>query len=305
VGRSTPGDERTVAPVTRKSNDCGLRIAECGLKNLGTLVFLNPQSEIRIPQSSMPWSPEQYHQFQNERFAPFEDLFNLVKVRPSLRVIDLGCGTGELTRRLADRLPSSEVLGIDASTEMLSRARKLEGNGLRFEQAPIQNVEGEWDLVFSHAAIHWIEDHPALIPRLLSLVLPGGQLAVQLPSNHAHPTHSLISEVASEEPFRQALNGWNRISPVLSISEYAELLHEHGGLEITVFEKVYPSLLKDSDSLAEWTAGSTLVPYFERLPEFLHEPFMARYRERLRALFPSAPVFYTFRRTLFAATRPA
>ncbi|HEV7375020.1 MAG TPA: methyltransferase domain-containing protein [Pyrinomonadaceae bacterium] len=253
----------------------------------------------------MPWNPAQYHQFQNERFAPFEDLFSLVKVRAHLSVVDLGCGTGELTRRLAERLPESEVLGIDSSPEMLARAREQAHTRLSFEQGSIQKIEGEWDLVFSHAAIHWIDNQRALIPRLLSLVRRGGQLAVQLPSNHTHPSHTLIMDIASEEPFRQALDGWNRVSPVLSIREYAELLHEHGAAEMTVFEKVYPSLLDDSDALAEWTKGSTLVPYFERLPHELHEPFMVRYRERLRSLFPSAPVFYTFRRILFAATRPA
>ena len=253
----------------------------------------------------MPWNPAQYHQFQNDRFAPFEDLFGLVKVRARMRVVDLGCGTGELTGRLADRLPESVVLGVDSSLEMLRRAREQERASLSFRQDSIQELEGEWELVFSHAAIHWIDDHPSLIPRLLSLVSRGGQLAVQLPSNHTHPTHTLITEIASEEPFRLALNGWNRVSPVLSIREYAELLHEHGAKEITVFEKVYPSLMENSDGLAEWTAGSTLVPYFERLPEQLHEPFMTRYRECLRSLFPSAPVFYTFQRILFAATRSA
>src|SRR5437764_2781074 len=220
-----------------------------------------------------------------------------------MHVVDLGCGTGELTGRLADRLPESEVLGIDSSVEMLRRAREQEREGLRFEQASIQEVEGKWDLVFSHAAIHWIDDQRSLVPRLLSLVSTGGQLAVQLPSNHTHPTHTLIKEIAEEEPFHSALNGWNRASPVLEINEYAELLHASGGTEIIVFEKVYPSLLENAGAMAEWTKGSTLVPYFERLPESLHEPFMLRYRERLRSLFPDAPVFYTFRRTLFAATR--
>ena len=251
----------------------------------------------------MPWNPSQYHQFQQDRFAPFEDLFALIKVREGLRIVDLGCGTGELTGRLADRLPQSAVLGIDSSAEMLQRAREQEHEGLRFQLGSIQEVEGNWDLVFSHAAIHWIDDHRSLVPRLLSLVSPNGQLAVQLPSNHTHPTHKLIIDIAGEEPFRSALKGWNRPSPVLKINEYAELLHANGATEITVFEKVYPSLLENSDAMAEWTKGSTLVPYFERLPENLHEPFMARYRERLRSLFSDASVLYTFRRTLFAASR--
>src|SRR5918911_2384660 len=176
----------------------------------------------------MPWNPKQYHQFQKDRFAPFEDLFQLMKVRAGLRVVDLGCGTGELTGRLADRLPLSDCLGIDSSAEMLRRAREQEREGLRFEQGSIQDVEGEWDLVFSHAAIHWIDNHRSPVPRLLSLVKPGGQLAVQLPSNHTHPTHTLIREIAEQEPFSSALKGWNRASPVLEINEYAELLHASG-----------------------------------------------------------------------------
>lgn len=251
----------------------------------------------------MPWNPGRYHQFQTDRFAPFADLLALVKIRERLRVIDLGCGTGELTRRLADKLPDSEVVGIDSSPEMLERAREYEREGLHFEQRAIEHVEGEWDLIFSHAATHWVDDQHSLIPRLLSHLTADGQLAIQVPSNHGHPTHTLITEMAMEEPFLTALGGWNRKSPVLSIGEYAELLHRHGGKEMTVFEKVYPSLLPNSDALAEWTAGSTLVPYFERLTEDLQASFMERYRERLAALYPTGPIFYPFRRTLLAATR--
>jgi trans-aconitate 2-methyltransferase len=251
----------------------------------------------------MPWDPDRYHQFQQERSAPFEDLFNLIHTRPGLQVIDLGCGTGELTRQLADRLPDSAVLGIDSSPEMLERTAGLERPGLRFERALIQEVNGEWDLVFSNAAIQWIDDHPALVPRLLSLVRPGGQLVVQLPSNHTHPTHLLILETANQEPFRQALGGWSRTSPVLPIDAYAELLHQNGGRDLVVFEKVYPHVMSDADALADWTSGTALVPYFERLDPELRDLFMDRYRQRLREGFPGRPVFYGFRRTLFAATR--
>src|SRR5579885_2252569 len=109
----------------------------------------------------MPWNPERYHQFQRERAAPFEDALALVERREGLSVIDLGCGTGELTRRLADALPGSNVLGIDSSPEMLAKAKPLERPGLLFEQRAIQEVEGAWDVVFSHAVIQWLDDHPA------------------------------------------------------------------------------------------------------------------------------------------------
>lgn len=248
----------------------------------------------------MPWDPDRYNKFQNERSAPFADLLSLVKVREGLRVVDLGCGTGELTARLADALPGSDVLGIDSSPEMLQRAEAHARPGLRFRQVSIEALEGEWDLVFSHATVQWVDDHDSLVPRLLGMVAPGGQLAVQMPSNHGHATHRLIEQIAGEEPFREALDGWTRKSPVLGIDRYADLLYANGAREITVFEKVYPHVLEGPDALADWTSGTTLVPYFERLPEDLRERFMEVYRGRLRALYPAGPVFYGFRRTLFA-----
>jgi trans-aconitate 2-methyltransferase len=252
----------------------------------------------------LPWNPDRYHQFQAQRAAPFDDLVALIKVREGLTVIDLGCGTGELTRKLADRLPGSDTLGIDTSAEMLQRAEVHVRPGLRFEKAAIETVSGTWDLVFSHAAIHWVGDHPALIPRLYSLVRPGGQLAVQMPSNHGHATHRLITQIAGEEPFRTALGSWVRHSSVLSIEDYATLLYECGAEDITVFEKVYPHVLENADAMADWTSGTALVPYFERLSDDMQQAFMAEYRKRLRQLWPGSPVFYGFRRTLFAATRP-
>lgn len=252
----------------------------------------------------MPWNPDRYQLFKKERFQPFDDLFRLVKRRDGMSVIDLGCGTGELTKRLADELPASDVTGIDSSAEMLARAEKLTRDGLRFELGSIEMIEGEWDLIFSHAAIQWVDDHPSLVPRLLRRLRPGGQLAVQLPSNHDHASHTLIKETAQEEPFRQAMGGWTKQTAVLAIADYAQLLYEQGAEEIVVFEKVYPHILESSDALADWTSSTALVPYFERLPEELHAPFMERYRARLRALWPDRPVFYGFKRIIFVATRP-
>ena len=105
------------------------------------------------------WDPAQYERFRNERYQPFNDLVALLKVRPNLRVIDLGCGTGELTARLAELLPNSDVVGIDNSPEMLARATKLSGPRLHFRQQGLEDVDGSWDVIFSNAVFQWIEGH--------------------------------------------------------------------------------------------------------------------------------------------------
>jgi trans-aconitate 2-methyltransferase len=207
-----------------------------------------------------------------------------------MRVIDLGCGTGELTAKLQDALPGCQVLGVDSSAEMLSRARPREG--LTFERRRIEEVDGQWDLVFSHAAIHWVDDHAALVPRLLGLVEPGGQLVVQQPSNHDHEAMHIVAEVAR----------FKRQVPVLPVARYAELLHQAGGRDLTVLEKVYCHELPDSEALYEWLSGTALLPYMERVPIESREALSTEIRRRLRERWPGE-VFFAFRRIIFAARR--
>ncbi|MFL7867572.1 MAG: methyltransferase domain-containing protein [Anaerolineales bacterium] len=250
----------------------------------------------------MPWNPDKYHQFQTQRSAPFDDLLKMVVVRPGLRVVDLGCGTGELTRRLADALPDSDVLGLDSSPQMLARTKEYERPGLRFESGNLAELAGEWDLIISNAALQWSQSHEGLVPRLFNRLNPGGQMAVQVPSNHGGPTHLTILRVAGQEPFRTALNGWTRQSPVLPIETYADLLFREEAQELLVFDKIYPHVLENIEAVIDWISGTALVPYFERLGD-LKEAFLNTMRAELRLVMPGEPVFYPFRRTFFSARK--
>jgi trans-aconitate 2-methyltransferase len=249
----------------------------------------------------MPWNPDDYNKFKAERYAPFDDLVRLVKVRPGLKVIDLGSGTGELTRWLADLLPGSDVLGIDSSPDMLGKSAAYVRPGLAFRRQRIEDVAGRWDLIFSNAAIQWVADHESLIPRLASMLTSGGQLVVQTP--RGNEAMELIEVAAREGPFREALGGWKQQFSRLPLHAYADLLFRAGGADLTIAEKVYPHVLPDSDAIVQWYEGSALVPYLERLaPAGLKDAFKARYGELLAQRFPGRPVFFGFHRILFAAT---
>ena len=251
----------------------------------------------------MPWNPDLYHKFQAERSAPFYDLLALVDVRPNLKVIDLGCGSGELTRQLADRLPNSDVTGLDSSPQMLDKAASFARPGLVFQQGDQSTLTGDWDLIFSNAALQWSKDHAELVPYLFDKLNPSGQLAAQVPSNHNHISHQIYRETAEEEMFKFILQGFQRYSPVLSIDNYARILFNSGAEQITVLEKVYPHVLENSDAVVEWISGTALVPYFERLGKYKEE-FLKSIREKMHAAMPGSPVFYPFRRILFSARKP-
>jgi len=252
----------------------------------------------------MPWNATVYNQFKEERCQPFYDLIKLVQVKPNLTVIDLGCGTGELTGKLADALPGSFVTGIDSSLQMLLEAGKLANGQVIFQQQTIEEfLESpiKWNIIFSNAALHWVNGHASLFPRLIAMLQPGGQLAVQMPSNHTHLTHTLIQSIAAAEPFKTALSGFSLQSPVLTISQYAEILFTHGGQNITIFEKAYPHVLPDAAALVKWTQGTVLVPYMERLDANMQDVFLKEYTRQIEGHFPGKPVFYPFKRILLHA----
>lgn len=256
------------------------------------------------------WDPAQYHRFRDERSRPFFDLLALVAPIPGGRAIDLGCGTGELTRELHARTRAAETLGIDTSDAMLAQAAAHAGGdetrGVRFERRAIENVAGEgaFDLVFSNAALQWLPDHEALVPRLARLVAPRGQFAVQMPANHEHASHRAAFEVAREPEFAAALGGYERAWPVLPVARYAEILHRLGFREQHVRLQVYAHELPARDDVVEWVRGTLLTDYRKRLAPALYDRFLARYREVLARLLPDErPYLYAFPRVLLWGRR--
>jgi trans-aconitate 2-methyltransferase len=253
-----------------------------------------------------PWDPARYARFATERRLPFDDLLALVEPVPGGRAVDLGCGPGELTAELHARSGARETVGVDSSPAMLEKAAAHAGGGLRFLAGDAATFTGgPWDLIFSNAALHWVEDHPALLARLAAALAPGGQLAVQMPCNDHHPSHAVARAVAAEPPFAAALAGWSRESPVLAPEAYAALLFRLGFAERRVRLEVYGHELASREEVVEWVRGTTLTDYQRRLPAALWEPFLARYRERLAAALPDErPFLYTFRRVLLWGRRP-
>ena len=253
----------------------------------------------------MPWDPDKYNRFINQRSAPFFDAMTLIHPKPAMHVIDLGCGTGELTHHLADKFSDATVAGIDSSSEMLRDAGKFARDNLSFE---VRSIEQElsapttWDLVFSNAALQWVQDHDHLFPKLIKKVKPGGQLVAQMPAQHHNIANRLLLQLALESPYHEAMKEFKRESPVLSLDKYASILFAHGGTGLTVIEKIYPLVFENVEEVFNFVGATGLIPYMEALPENRKEPFIKEYKQRLAAHFTTQPVFYPFRRILLAAT---
>ena len=244
------------------------------------------------------WSPDQYERFRTERKQPFIDLAALVEKRPSMSVVDLGCGSGELTRELHTALGARKTVGIDSSAEMLSRAK--EGDGVSFREETIEAFRSEepLDLIFSNAAFHWVPHHEALFRRLAGQLAADGQMAVQMPANDDHPSHRVAAEVASE------MGVAPRPDYLLPLERYARLLHELGFKRQHVRMQVYGHLLPSSSDVVEWVRGALLTDYQERMESIRFDAFIGEYTHRLlKEIGERSPYFYTYNRILIWASR--
>ena len=258
------------------------------------------------------WNPTQYDKFRREREQPFFDLLALVQPATDMRVVDLGCGTGKLTRLLHAQLHARETVGIDRSARMLESAQKEpavdQPAGLRFEVGTIEafDARNEYDVILSNAAFHWIEHHEALIARLAAALRPGGQLAFQVPAMHDAVSHTIAEDLTTVEPFRTAFNGWRRPQPVLAPDAYARLLYRTGFSEQTVRLAVYAHVLESAEHVVEWMKGTLLTEYERRLTPELFARFVGEYRARLLATLEDArPFFFPFSRVLCWGRRSA
>ena len=252
------------------------------------------------------WQPDVYERFKAERDKPFLDLLGMLALAPGGRMVDLGCGTGELTARAHRTLGVSETVGLDRSEAMLERARAQVASGLRFASADVATVEpdGDYDVVLSNAVLHWIPDHEHVIARWAGALRPKGQIAVQVPANFDSPSHTVGFEVAAEpdfEPYLREVIDAPR-QRVLAPEQYSDLLFDLGFAEQHVRLQVYLHVLPSTADVVEWTRATFLLQFEERLEPAVYERFIDRYRARLiEVCGDRSPYPFTFKRILLHA----
>ena len=197
------------------------------------------------------------------------------------------------------------MIGIDTSLTMLQRAPTGDPR-LTFEEGDLTRFDPDRpvDLVLSNAALHWVTDHDQVLAAWREHLRPGGQLAVQVPVNHDHPTQRMILETAD------AFAAWfepDGPPPLISTNSeaperYAEILHELGASEQTVQLRVYPHVLESTEAVVDWLGGTTLRAYRNRLDDERYARFERELTARIVDHYGDRrPFLYTFKRILFHA----
>lgn len=260
--------------------------------------------------SGIHWDPGQYLRYADHRLRPALELLDRVTLADPAVIYDLGCGSGHITRMLAQRWPSAEIFGLDQSPEMLSRAA-AEPSKVHWVQADIR----EWapttapDLIYSNATLQWLDSHRRLFSRLMGYVNPGGVLAVQMPLSWDMPSHQLMRHTlecagAGDTPLGNAdVLAAVRRRWVEDAEVYYDLLSPHAQ-QLDIWETEYLQVLEGEDPVLEWVKGTGLRPILNGLNETDRQTFLYHYRQALRDAYPQrggGVTLYPFRRLFIVA----
>jgi trans-aconitate 2-methyltransferase len=256
----------------------------------------------------MKWNPAKYVQFDDYRNRPFFDLTGRITADRPGRVVDLGCGPGNLTATLAGRWPEAEVVGVDSSAEMLDKAETVAARHplLRFAQADIAGwmPPAETDVVVSNAALQWVPGHQDLMRDWLAALRPGGWFAMQVPGNFGAPSHTLMRELAASARWAPKLHGVLRGGEsVGEPTDYLTILLD-AGYTADAWETTYQQVLPGPDPVLEWVRGAALRPVLAVLSPDDGREFEAEYAAALRTAYPPGRhgTVFPFRR-IFAVGR--
>jgi trans-aconitate 2-methyltransferase len=249
------------------------------------------------------WNPDVYLAFADHRGRPFFDLLSRVGADRPRRVVDLGCGPGNLTATLPQRWPDAVLEAWDSSAEMVEAARD------RGVDAHVGDVR-EWtprpdtDVVVSNAALQWVPDHAELLVRWAAQLVGGSWIAMQVPGNFDAPSHRAVRELAGREQWSGPLKDFPfREGQVDDPAGYAALLTD-AGCSVDAWETTYIHDLSGENPVLEWITGTALRPVKNRLTEPQWQQFRHELIPMLDAAYPAradGTTFFPFRRIFVVA----
>jgi trans-aconitate 2-methyltransferase len=253
--------------------------------------------------SAAVWNPTTYLAFADERSRPFADLTSRVGATAPRRVVDLGCGPGQLTAGLAHRWPGAEITGLDSSPEMIEAAQEYADGSLRFEVADLRTwtAKAPVDVIVTNATLQWVPDHLDLLPRLVDALAPDGWLALQVPANFDAPSHQLLYQLAADPRFAAVTTGLERPAAPDATTYLAVLAGL--GLDVDAWETTYLHVLTGPDPVFRWISGTGARPVLQALSDGQRAAFEHEYKQLLRDAYPEQPhgTVLPFRRTFAVA----
>jgi len=203
------------------------------------------------------WNPKAYAENSSAQANWGAEMHGKLSLHGDETIVDIGCGDGRLTARLAERLPRGHVIGLAASPAMVEHARTTWGDvpGLEFRQADARSftVNEPVDIIVSNAVLHWIPDLVPVFRASKSALKSGGRLLFQMGgTGNVVQVESAAIRVLSRPPWSQWFDGlppvWHMHSPEEALGNLVETGLSPVRAELLERDMVHPSI----ESMLGW-----------------------------------------------------
>ncbi len=233
----------------------------------------------------MKWNPEDYAKNSDAQLKWARELRQNLNLQGNESVLDVGCGDGKITADLATTLPRGRVTGVDSSPEMIAYATRtypskqypnlsfvcVDARSLDFDQ--------EFDLCFSNATLHWVDNHQAFLHGVSRSLRSGGRLVVSCGGQgDAADVLQVFSELVSNKSWKDYFDGFRNPYFFYGDQDYALWL-EKAGFTVEQLELVPKDMTHlGKEGLAGWIR-TTWMPFTHYVPESERDNFITHFVE--------------------------
>jgi trans-aconitate 2-methyltransferase len=264
------------------------------------MIISGPELQMAENTPSHEFDAERYQQCSKHQKEWGNKVIDELHLNGNENVLDIGCGDGILTSRLADLVPNGYVLGIDASRSMIKAASKLRRDNLDFRLLSAEDIdmEGEFDLIFSNSALHWVLDHDKMLDDCKAALRKGGKLRFNFAGDgNCANFFEIVRQVMGAETFREYFspNWWPWYMP--TVQDYQALVSKKGFSKAKVWgENADRHFTREE--LIGWIEHPSIVPMLECISVKDKMAFRDRVVSLMleRTIEPSGTYFETFRR---------
>ena len=236
------------------------------------------------------WNAAEYAANSAVQLAWARELIARLPLRGDEHILDVGCGDGKITAELAQAVPRGSVTGVDASDAMIRFARE-KFPGLTFLLMDARRIQfaKKFDLVFSNAALHWVDDHAAFLRGAAGALRPGGRLVVSCGGRgNGQDVVTVLHAELRLKRWREYFRGMPMPYFFYAPADYHHWLPQAGfraaAVELTPKDAVYEGF----PGFATWLRTAWL-PYTQRVPATVREEFITAVTERYVTRHPPDP----------------
>jgi trans-aconitate 2-methyltransferase len=227
------------------------------------------------------WDARDYHRHSAAQKGWALELLAKLALTGGERVLDVGSGDGKVTAEIARLVPRGRVVGVDASADMVRFARELfpatANPNLDFRVMDARSLafDAEFDVVFSSATLHWVDDHAAVLRGIRRALVPGGRCLLQMGGKgNAEGVMQALGDVCARPRWARFFEGFVFPYAFLDAAAYAQLL-ANAGLSSKRVELIPKTMRQPgADGLAGWLR-TTWMPWGDRIPAEQRDAFQA------------------------------